>query len=199
MKEVAGMTVQTLAMAASATVIAAAAGLGVVQLASSTPASGSPAAASSVTATSTTTAGTATGASSCGNCQGNQGNGAGNGGAASSAPATPPTKYLSVPNSGITLPALLVPGQTDTASVTVVNENSGTTSVQSISGAVNGLPAICGVTVTTLTIPGGFDLTKKGGSHVFQLPIAMQSTSFDQSSCKNLPYSITFTASASGK
>lgn len=190
------MQLRTVLIATSAIALTA---LGLVQLvgfAQSTTAA--PTATLSSSASASTSSGSATGAANCGTCQGNQGNGSGNGGSAIQAPANPPSKYLSVPDSLIVIPQL-VPGLTASAKVTVVNENSGTTSVQSISGEVLNLPAVCGVSVPTMTIPGGYSLGKKGDSHEFLVPVVMADNGSNQNICKKASYSIKFTVLASGK
>jgi hypothetical protein len=119
---------------------------------------------------------------------------------ATPAAATPDSKRLDV--NVVSIPTL-VPGQSGLAKVRVTNPVTGDIAVQTITGVVTGLHASCEGDLTTgAVVEGGRVLTRRGtsgSSFVFSVPVSFVDDRASIQDCQDDAYTITFTATGSGK
>ncbi|MCU1443290.1 MAG: hypothetical protein JWQ59_1440 [Cryobacterium sp.] len=122
---------------------------------------------------------------------------------ATPAAATPPHKKLVVHEDGIVIPTL-VPGGSGLITVPVSNPDAGDIALGSITGETNAdLAVICRDDIFFGTVVEGGTVLRKKGSRAtavnFHIPISFTNDPDAPQDCQADSYTVTFTATGSGK
>lgn len=124
---------------------------------------------------------------------------------AASTPATPPAATPPIKRLDVTVVSIptLVPGQQGLARVRVTNPVTGDVALRSITSTVRGLhPSCAGDLTTGPVVESGTVLTRRGtagSSVVFTVPMRFADDPTAPQDCQGDAYTITFTATGSGK